>query len=137
MPPALKRRPSYLPPQVVLRLGILCIVASKIAFYLIFEGGFWDEVCKSAGAKTTDVGLLDIGMLVNSSKTEAIYFSKHEQLGLNIKVGSIKIHIGKSARVLGVMFDLKLSWEKQAHCACVQHSDKSDKEDPCSKKNFI
>ena len=51
-------------------------------------------------------------MVVNISKTEAIYFSMHDQVGLNIEVGSIKPQVGTSMRVLGVMFDLKLSWEK-------------------------
>ena len=51
-------------------------------------------------------------MVVNSSKTEAIYFSKHDQVEHNIEVGSIKIQVGTSMRVLGVMFDSKLSWEK-------------------------
>ena len=60
---------------------------------MIFEGDSWDEVCKTAGAETTNVvdWLQDIGMVVNNSKTDAIYFSKHDQIGLNVEVGSIKI----------------------------------------------
>ena len=59
----------------------------------MFDGDSWDEVCNTAGALTTNVvdWLQDIVMVVNSSKTEAIYFSKHDQVGLNIEVGSIKI----------------------------------------------
>ena len=47
--------------------------------YLIFEGDSWDEVSQIASRETTDVvdWLQDIGMVVNSLKTEAIYFSKH------------------------------------------------------------
>ena len=44
-------------------------------------------------------------MMVNSFKTEAIYFSKHDLIGLNLEVGSIKIQVGTSMRVLGVIFD--------------------------------
>ena len=63
--------------------------------------------------------LQHIGMVVNSSKTEAIYFSKHDQVGLNIEVGSIKIQVGTSMRVLGVIFDSKLSREKHIVLYCL------------------
>ena len=55
--------------------------------YLIFEGDSWDEVCKMASKEATNVmdWLQDIGMLVNSSKTEAIYFSKHDQVDSILK----------------------------------------------------
>ena len=81
--------------------------------YLIFEGDSWDEVCKMASEETTNVmdWLQDIGMVVNSSKTEAMYFSKHDQDGLKINVASSEITVGTTMRVLGVMFDSRLSWE--------------------------
>ena len=75
--------------------------------YLIFEGDSWDEACKMASVETTNVmdWLQDIGMVVNSSKTEAMYFSKHDQDGLKINVASSEITVGKTMRVLGVTFD--------------------------------
>jgi hypothetical protein len=47
---------------------------------LVFEGDSWDEVHKIASTETTSVmdWLQDVGM-VNSLKTEAMYFSKHDQ----------------------------------------------------------
>ena len=88
--------------------------------YLIFEGDSWDEVCKIASEETTNVvnWLQNIGMVVNSSKTEAIYFSKHEQNGLEMEVASSKIEVGTTMRVLGVMFDSKLSWENHIVHVC-------------------
>jgi hypothetical protein len=46
--------------------------------YLIFEEDSWDGVCKTASQEVTNVVdlLKDIGMVVDSSKTEAIYFYK-------------------------------------------------------------
>jgi hypothetical protein len=51
---------------------------------LVFEEDFWDEVFKIASTETTCVidWLLDVGMVVNSLKTKAIYFSKHGQVRL-------------------------------------------------------
>ena len=93
-----------------LQLGkIVCYADDS---YLVFEGDSWDEVCKIASTETTCVmdWLQDVGMVVNSLKTEAMYFSKHDQVGLKIKVASSEIQVGTTMRVLGVMFDSKLSW---------------------------
>jgi hypothetical protein len=81
--------------------------------YLIFEGESWSDVCKKASHETTNVvkWLEDIGMVVNSSKTEAIYFSKQADIELIIDVANCQIKVGKTMRVLGVTFDSKLSWE--------------------------
>jgi hypothetical protein len=49
-------------------------------------------------------------MVVNTSKTESIYFSKQDQ-NLEVDVSSCKIKVGKTMRVLGVIFDSKMSWE--------------------------
>jgi hypothetical protein len=49
-------------------------------------------------------------MVVNSLKTEAMYFSKHDQVGLKILVATSEIQVLTTMRVLGVMFDSKLSW---------------------------
>ena len=80
--------------------------------YLIFDGGSWSDVSQTAGTETTKVveWLKDIGMVVNTSKTESIYFSKQDQ-DLEVDVSSCKIKVGKTMRVLGVIFDSKMSWE--------------------------
>jgi hypothetical protein len=44
-------------------------------------------------------------MVVNSLKP-----MPHDQVGLKIKVASSEIQVGTTMRVLGVMFDTKLSW---------------------------
>jgi hypothetical protein len=49
-------------------------------------------------------------MVVNSLKTEAMYFSKFDQVGLKIQVASSEIQVGTTMRVLGVIFGSKLSW---------------------------
>jgi hypothetical protein len=49
-------------------------------------------------------------MVVNTSKTESIYFSKQDQ-NLEVDVSSCKIKVGKTMRVLGVILDFKMSWE--------------------------
>ena len=71
---------------------------------MIFEQDSWDEACKMASVETTNVmdWLQDIGMVVNSSKTEAMYFSKYGQDGLKINVASSEITVGTTMRVLGV-----------------------------------
>jgi hypothetical protein len=53
--------------------------------------------------------LQDVGMVVSSLKTEAMYFSKYDQVGPKIQVASSKIQFGTTMRVPGVMFDSKLS----------------------------
>ena len=50
--------------------------------------------------------LEDVGMVVNSLKTEAMYFSKHDQVGLKIKLTFSEIQVGTTMRVLGVMYVL-------------------------------
>ena len=68
--------------------------------------------------------LRDIGMVVKSTKTQAIYFSKHDQVGLNTEVGSIKMQVGTSMSVgCHVLLKTLLG---EANCACVQHSEKED-----------
>jgi hypothetical protein len=80
--------------------------------YLIFEGDIWEKVCKIATTQTTCVmDWLRAGMVVYSLKTEAMYFFKHDQVGFKIQVASGEIHVGTTMRVLGVIFDSKLSWE--------------------------
>jgi hypothetical protein len=78
---------------------------------LVFEGDSWDEVCKIASTETTCVmdWLQDVRMVVNSLKTEAMYFSKCDQVGLKIQVAPSEIQIGTTMRVIGVMFESKLS----------------------------
>ena len=43
-------------------------------------------------------------------KTEALYFSKHEQVRLKIQVASSEMQVGTTMRVIGIMFNSKLSW---------------------------
>jgi hypothetical protein len=54
--------------------------------------------------------LQDVGMVVNSLNTETMYFSKHDQVGLKIQVSSSEIQVVTTMRVLGVLFNSKLSW---------------------------
>jgi hypothetical protein len=49
-------------------------------------------------------------MVVNTSKTESIYFSKQDQ-NLEVDVSSCKIKVGITMRVYDAIFDSKMSWE--------------------------
>jgi hypothetical protein len=51
-------------------------------------------------------------MVFNSLKTEAKDFSNYYQVGLKNQVASSEIQVGSIIRVLGVMFDSKLSWRR-------------------------
>jgi hypothetical protein len=73
----------------------------QIVCYLIFDGGSWSDVSQTAGTETTKV----VELL-----TESIYFSKEDQ-NLEVNVSSWKIQVGKTLRVLGVIFDSKMSLE--------------------------
>jgi hypothetical protein len=53
--------------------------------------------------------LQDVAIMVNSLKTEVMYFSKHGQVGLKIQLTFSDIQVGTTMRVLGVMFESKLS----------------------------
>jgi hypothetical protein len=55
--------------------------------------------------------LQDVGKVVNSLKTEARYFSKHDQVGLKLQVASSEVQFGTTMRAVGVMFDFKRSGE--------------------------
>jgi hypothetical protein len=51
-------------------------------------------------------------MVVNTSTTESIYFSKQDQ-NLEEDVSSCKIKVGITMRVYDAIFDSKMSWEAQ------------------------
>jgi hypothetical protein len=69
--------------------------------YLIFQEDSWNDVCKTASGEVTTIvdWLKNIGMVVNSSKTEAIYFSKKELSGLKIKVANKSWYSNESLRI--------------------------------------
>jgi hypothetical protein len=54
--------------------------------------------------------LQDVGIVVNCLKTEAMYFSKHDQVGPKIQEASSEIQVGTTMRILGIMFDSIYSW---------------------------
>ena len=73
-----------------------------------------DSTCLLKSVKRLGIFINQLGITnnsVNSSTAEAMYVSNHDQVVLNSEVGSIIIQVGTSMRVLGVMFDSKLSWE--------------------------
>jgi hypothetical protein len=92
---------------------ILCYADDS---YLFFDGGSLTDVSQTAGTEITTVAewLKDIGMVVNTPRTESIYFSKQEQ-NLEVELPSYKIKVGKIMRDLGVIFDSKMSWVSHQH----------------------
>ena len=57
--------------------------------------------------------LRDSGMKVNSEKTELCIFSTKDVRQIEIEIDNEKILSKNSIRVLGVIFDSKLNWQKQ------------------------
>jgi len=82
--------------------------------YVIISGDTEEEVCEKTEANINKhvETLLRLGMIVNSKKTEAVYFSK-TGTRLKFKCQNEEIMTGPGMKVLGVYFDEKLSWTPQ------------------------
>jgi len=79
--------------------------------YVIVNGDSDEDVKKKADECITahTNALLSLGMIVNGNKTEAIYFNKERKI-LTLECNGEKITTGKEMKILGVIFDDKLSW---------------------------
>jgi len=79
--------------------------------YVIISGDSELEIQKKAedciNAHTK--ALLTLGMIVNGKKTEAIYFNK-ERKSITLNCNGELITTGKEMKILGVLYDEKMSW---------------------------
>jgi len=84
--------------------------------YFIYEADTWDDVTEKASQNTNKAmeWLQKSGMVLNATKTEASYFATRElENPPKIEIDGIKIETKKSIKVLGLIFDHKLSWDIQ------------------------
>ena len=90
------------------------IVAYADDMYFIYEADSWEGVSEiaSQSTKKSMEWLKKSGMVLNSSKTEAAYFSARELTNPpRIEIDGIKIVTKPQIKVLGMIFDYKMSWD--------------------------
>jgi hypothetical protein len=57
--------------------------------------------------------LASLGLKVNLEKTELTIFQRHDTSSANIKVKDIVVNSSSTLKVLGIVFDNRLQWDKQ------------------------
>ena len=90
------------------------IVAYADDMYFIYEADTWDDASTMASQNTKKAmeWLKKTGMVLNSSKTEAAYFSSRELTNPpEIEIDSALIKTKPFIKVLGLIFDHKMSWD--------------------------
>jgi len=90
------------------------IVAYADDMYFIYEADSWESVSEKASQNTKKAmeWLKKSGMVLNSSKTEAAYFSTRELSNPpEIEIDGIQIVTNQQIKVLGMIFDYKMSWD--------------------------
>ena len=90
------------------------IVAYADDMYFIYEAESWERVSAMASQNTKKAmeWLKTSGMVLNSSKTEAAYFSSRELKNPpEIEIDSSPIKTKPYIKVLGLIFDHKMSWD--------------------------
>jgi hypothetical protein len=90
------------------------MVAYADDMYFIYEGDSWEQVSATASKQTKKAmdWLRKTGMVLNPSKTEAGYFSTRTLSNPpKINISGEIIECQKTIRVLGLLFDHKMSWE--------------------------
>jgi len=61
-----------------------------------------------------------MGMVTNISKTEAIFFNPHESKKMEIQLEGETFKTNGEIKVLGVIFDEKMSWSSEINKAVVK-----------------
>jgi Reverse transcriptase (RNA-dependent DNA polymerase) len=94
---------------------IECIITYADDNYIIGQGKTDEEALQSAVGIATQVAewLSKSGMCVNSSKTEVCLFSREETIAHEVTFLNETIKVKKEMKILGIVFDQKLTWEKQ------------------------
>jgi len=90
------------------------LVAYADDMYFIYEADSWENVSAIASQNTKKAmeWLKKSGMVLNSSKTEAAYFSSKELSNPpEIKIDGNSIKTKPNIKVLGLIFDRKMSWD--------------------------
>ncbi len=92
----------------------ISMVAYADDMYFVYEADTWEEVSAMASQNTKKAmeWLKNSGMVLNSSKTEAAYFSNRELTNPpKIEIEGVQIATKSEIKVLGLVFDYKMSWE--------------------------
>jgi hypothetical protein len=90
------------------------MVAYADDMYFIYEADSWENVSAIASQNTKKAmeWLKKSGMVLNSSKTEAAYFSSRELTNPpEIEIDGNSIKSKPNIKVLGLIFDHKMSWD--------------------------
>ncbi len=90
------------------------IVAYADDMYFVYQADSWEGVSEIASKNTKKAmeWLKKSGMVLNSSKTEAAYFSSRELTNPpKIEIDGVKIITKSQIKVLGMIFDHKMSWD--------------------------
>ena len=90
------------------------IVAYADDMYFIYEADSWEDVSAIASQNTKKAmeWLKKSGMVLNSSKTEAAYFSSRQLTSPpEIEIDGTPIKTKPYIKVLGLIFDHKMSWD--------------------------
>jgi len=90
------------------------IVAYADDMYFIYVADSWESVSEMASQNTKKAmeWLKKSGMVLNSSKTEAAYFSTRELTNPpKIKIDGVLIETRPHIKILGLTFDHKMSWD--------------------------
>ena len=90
------------------------MVAYADDMYFIYEADSWENVSAIASQNTKKAmeWLKKSGMVLNSSKTEAAYFSSRELTNPpEIEIDGNSIKTKPNIKVLGLIFDHKMSWD--------------------------
>ena len=88
------------------------IVAYADDMYFIYEADSWEKVVEKASEETNKAikWLKKSGMVINASKTEACHFSYQVPDPIRIEVDSAVIEVKSCLKVLGLIFDHRMSW---------------------------
>jgi hypothetical protein len=90
------------------------IVAYADDMYFIYEADSWESVSEKASQNTKKAmeWLKKSGMVLNSSKTEAAYFTTRELSNPpKIEIDGVQLITKPQIKVLGMIFDYKMSWD--------------------------
>ena len=90
------------------------IVAYADDMYFIYEADSWESVSEKASQNTKKAmeWLKKSGMVLNSSKTEAAYFTTRELSNPpKIEIDGVQLTTKPQIKVLGMIFDYKMSWD--------------------------
>ncbi len=103
--------------------GFVCYADDS---YVVTVGKTIEEVTRrvSSTSKIHVEYLESLGMKVNTSKTEIVFFSKKEEIVCEVPFADTLVKTQPFMKVLGVVFDYRLTWEKHVRQVVAKSSAK-------------